>query len=88
MRKRVSPHVFRHTFATHLVRAGVGLVTVRDLLGHRCISSTQVYLHVTGIELRAAADAHPIGAMGAFLEALLPEVALPLQRGPIRRAAG
>lgn len=88
VRKRVSPHVLRHTFATHLVRAGVGLVTVRDLLGHRCISSTQVYLHVTGIELRAAADAHPIGAMSAFLEALLPEVALPLQRGPIRRAAG
>ena len=78
--------MLRHTFATHLVRAGVGLVTIRDLLGHRCISSTQVYLHVTACELREAADAHPIGAMGAFLEALLPDVALPLQRGPTRKA--
>lgn len=45
--KRVSPHVLRHTFATALVRAGVGLVPIRDLLGHRCLSSTQVYLLVT-----------------------------------------
>jgi len=88
VRKRVSPHVLRHTFATHLVRAGIGLVTIRDLLGHRCISSTQVYLHVTACELREAADAHPIRAMSAFLEALLPEVALPLQRGPSRRRTG
>lgn len=88
IRKRVSPHVLRHTFATHLIRAGVGLVTVRDLLGHRCISSTQVYLHVTACELREAAVAHPIGAMSAFLESLLPDVALPLQRGPTRRWTG
>ncbi|MCP3906250.1 MAG: tyrosine-type recombinase/integrase [Planctomycetes bacterium] len=87
IRKRTSPHVLRHTFATHLVRAGVGLVTIRDLLGHRCISSTQVYLHVTACELRDAADAHPIRAMSDFLESLLPDVALPLQRGPARRRA-
>ncbi|MCP4039026.1 MAG: tyrosine-type recombinase/integrase [bacterium] len=87
LRKRTSPHVLRHTFATHLVRAGVGLVTIRDLLGHRCISSTQVYLHVTACELRDAADAHPIRAMSDFLESLLPDVALPLQRGPSRRQA-
>jgi site-specific recombinase XerD len=86
LRKRVSPHVLRHTFATHLVRAGVGLVTIRDLLGHRCISSTQVYLHVTAIELRGAANAHPIRGMSELLESLLPEVKLPLQRGPTRRA--
>jgi hypothetical protein len=40
--KRVSPHQLRHTFATHLIKAGVGLVTVRDLLGHRLITSTQI----------------------------------------------
>jgi site-specific recombinase XerD len=39
----LSPHRLRHTFATHLVRAGVGLVTIRDLLGHRLITSTQIY---------------------------------------------
>lgn len=88
VRKRVSPHVIRHTFATDLVRAGVSLVTIRDLLGHRCISSTQVYLHVTASELRDAADAHPIRQMSAFLEELLPEVKLPLQRGPARRRTG
>ena len=53
----------RHTFATHLVRAGVGLVTIRDLLGHRQITSTQIYLHVTAEDLRAAAARHPIGAL-------------------------
>lgn len=88
LRKRVSPHVLRHTFATHLIRADVNVVTVRDLLGHRCISSTQVYLHVTASELREAADAHPIRSMSEFLEALLPDVVLPLQRAPARRRTG
>ena len=36
----MSPHKLRHTFTTHLVRAGVNLVTIRDLLSHRQISST------------------------------------------------
>ena len=52
--KRVSPHRLRHTFATHLIRAGVGLVTVRDLLGHRLITSTQIYIHLTAQDLRNA----------------------------------
>lgn len=59
----LSPHRLRHTFATHLVRAGVALVTIRDLLGHRLITSTQVYLHVTADDLRAAAARHPIAKL-------------------------
>lgn len=59
----LSPHRMRHTFATHLVRAGVGLVTIRDLLGHRLITSTQVYLHVTADDLRRAAVRHPISRL-------------------------
>jgi site-specific recombinase XerD len=59
----LSPHRLRHTFATHLVRAGVGLVTIRDLLGHRLITSTQIYLHVTADDLRAAAARHPISRL-------------------------
>ena len=76
---RVSPHALRHTFATHLVKAGVGLVTIRDLLGHRQITSTQRYLHVTAHDLRAAADRHPIARLAATVASLLPDVKLPFQ---------
>lgn len=54
--QRLSPHKLRHTFASHLVREGINLVTIRDLLGHRMITSTQIYLHVTAHDLRKAAD--------------------------------
>jgi site-specific recombinase XerD len=76
----LSPHRMRHTFATHLVRAGVGLITIRDLLGHRQITSTQIYLHVTAEDLRAAAARHPIGSLLATVEHLLPAGRLPFQR--------
>ena len=78
--KAVSPHRLRHTFATDLVRAGVGIVTIRDLLGHRLITSTQIYLHVTAHDLRAAADRHPIGKLLSKIEHLLPGTRLPFQR--------
>jgi site-specific recombinase XerD len=82
----LSPHRLRHTFATHLVRAGVGLVTIRDLLGHRQITSTQIYLHVTAEDLRHAAARHPIGALLATVGHLLPSGPLPFQapRAPPR----
>lgn len=83
--KRVSPHCLRHTFASHLVRAGIGLTTIRDLLGHRLITSTQVYLHVTAEDLRAAANLHPIAKLLGTVEHLLPSVRLPFQHGPPRR---
>lgn len=86
--KRVSPHRLRHTFATHLVKAGVGLVTIRDLLGHRLITSTQIYLHVTAQDLRQAADVHPIKDLSGFVKDLLPEVKLPFQHPPARRRTG
>lgn len=76
----LSPHRMRHTFATHLVRAGVGLVTIRDLLGHRQITSTQIYLHVTAKDLRSAAARHPIGSLLATVEHLLPAGRLPFQK--------
>jgi integrase/recombinase XerD len=76
----LSPHRMRHTFATHLVRAGVGLVTIRDLLGHRQITSTQIYLHVTADDLRSAAARHPIGALLGTIEHLLPAGSLPFQK--------
>lgn len=76
----LSPHRLRHTFATHLVREGVGLVTIRDLLGHRQITSTQIYLHVTAEDLRSAAAKHPIGALLSTVQHLLPRADLPFQR--------
>jgi len=78
--KHVSPHTLRHTFATHLVLAGVNIVTIRDLLGHRQITSTQVYFHMTAVDLRAAADKHPVRDLVSKLEDFLPSRKLPIQR--------
>jgi integrase/recombinase XerD len=60
MEKSVSPHVWRHTCATHLVSNGSNIVYVQRLLGHRSLSTTQVYTRVTVTELKAAhARKHP-----------------------------
>ncbi len=85
LRPRVSPHKLRHTFATHLVKSGVQLVTIRDLLGHRCISSTQIYLHTTAEDLRHAATLHPVERLVERVADLLPNVKLPLQWLPGER---
>ena len=58
--KKVTPHVLRHTFATHLLNEGCDILMVKELLGHSSLDTTGIYTHISNEKLRKVyLESHP-----------------------------
>lgn len=62
--KPVTPHVLRHTFATHMLDGNVDIRAIQELLGHSSLATTQIYTHVTTERLRRIITSHPRETLG------------------------
>ncbi len=56
IKKHISPHTFRHSFATHLLAGGASIRQVQEMLGHESITTTEIYTHLDGAKLREAVE--------------------------------
>jgi len=75
--KRVTPHTFRHTFATELIRNGADINAVREMLGHSDLRTTNIYTHVAGVDVkRTHALHHPREKDKETTEDAVPDIRL------------
>lgn len=65
--KVVTPHKLRHTCATHLLQEGAHLVSIQKLLGHKSLTTTQIYLHITITDLLELSKKHPMRKMRTMM---------------------